>query len=1294
MTKQFLLKLLVSGFLLLLVAGSYAQLSIPDTNPVTINFTGFTGTGYAPDPAPGQLDSDDWIATGFDSGTLTFGGTQTSGDFARGSSSIRVTTGGVYAFDVGTGNVTLGVQPGGTDWTPGSFILRIQNKTGNVIGKLDVGYSIFVMNDQARGNKFNFSHSPDNVNYTNETSVNYVSPDAADVTPAWTEVTRNISLVGININPDDYYYLSWNGDDATGSGSRDEFGLDNISLTATLGAIDINPPVFSAGTPRSSNVGLNEFDIVVNLDEIGTVYYLVKNHGEPAPTRTEVRLADTLFITDADTNFSKTIDTVSMGTIYDVYFLAEDDETVPNVQDTTTLLEVKTKVPRMLNLLTPVGGENFYVGDTTVVRWESDAIDSIKLWVFSFEEQAWMYVLGDENAKIYAEQDSLIVPIPKNAGLDSSYFRIMDADDHSFYDSTGIFYLTDTIHPQLLITLPADNQVDLPRTDTLAIAFDERVFPNAGWILVNRKPDHSIFDSINVNNGDIVYYHDYLVIHLKGYLENGTEYYVTISPGAFVDYQGNAFAGIQDDTTWTFSTIGNDIFISEYLEGSSNNKALEIANTTGTDVDLSNYQLWRANSISGSVSWNNRYDVSLSGILKNDSVFVICNANASADIKSKSDVVGGVLDTITWFNGDDAVGIAKLIGGNWILLDAIGMEGPDPGTAWSVAGTDNATADHTLLRKSYVKGGNIDWMNASGSNTFDSEWKVYAMNNHDNLGLLTMPEDTIAEVLSFTLAEEKLPAVIDSAGATIDVTVVKGTKLDRLYPVIVVSAGAGIEPASGDSTDFSKGPVLYTVTAEDHVHKKIWTVTVTEEIIPSNEKDILTFVLSELAGDALIDTVNHMVTAKVVYGTSLVSLSPAITVSAAATIDPASGVARDFTDTVSYLVTAQDSSQQVWKVVVTVEQPVEVSTVADLRAGLQDGTIYKLTGEVILTARFTLRNQKYIQDGTAGILIDDYSAKITTSYNIGDGITGIVGTLLDYRGMLEFTPMEDPGTATSTGNPIIPIDLTIGEFLENSETYESRIIKFTRASFVDAGSTFEDGKNYKLVQDDDTTIFRTQYYNLDYEGTVIPGLADVTAIGYNYYTTPEVVSRSLADIVEVILSSEKDILTFVLAEQTGAATINTASHTVDIEVANGTNVTALSPVITVSEGATINPESGTATDFTNPVTYTVTAEDGSAQTWTVTVSVAVSVGNDLLIGKVNIYPNPNNGRFYITLNSDQPADFTLQVISPDGRIIYSQEYHSVTSVNEFTDTMIGVPGIYTIRILSGSSVWTEKLVIQ
>ena len=91
---------------------------------------------------------------------------------------------------------------------------------------------------------------------------------------------------------------------------------------------------------------------------------------------------------------------------------------------------------------------------------------------------------------------------------------------------------------------------------------------------------------------------------------------------------------------------------------------------------------------------------------------------------------------------------------------------------------------------------------------------------------------------------------------------------------------------------------------------------------------------------------------------------------------------------------------------------IAVSNLAALRAvavANYDRT-YKITGEVVITGlNATQRGQKYIQDASAAVLIDDPTGIITTTYALGDGITGLTGTLVDYFEMLEFVPTADLG---------------------------------------------------------------------------------------------------------------------------------------------------------------------------------------------------------------------------------------------------------------------------------------------
>ncbi len=85
------------------------------------------------------------------------------------------------------------------------------------------------------------------------------------------------------------------------------------------------------------------------------------------------------------------------------------------------------------------------------------------------------------------------------------------------------------------------------------------------------------------------------------------------------------------------------------------------------------------------------------------------------------------------------------------------------------------------------------------------------------------------------------------------------------------------------------------------------------------------------------------------------------------------------------------------------------------------------------------------------------------------------------------------------------------------------------------------------------------------------------------------------------LSSEKKILEFSIMEVQG--TISESNKTITLELPENTDITALSPKITISKKASITPVSGETIDFTNPMDYIVTAEDGTSQTYVITVTL-------------------------------------------------------------------------------------------
>lgn len=165
---------------------------------------------------------------------------------------------------------------------------------------------------------------------------------------------------------------------------------------------------------------------------------------------------------------------------------------------------------------------------------------------------------------------------------------------------------------------------------------------------------------------------------------------------------------------------------------------------------------------------------------------------------------------------------------------------------------------------------------------------------------------------------------------------------------------------------------------------------------------------------------------------------------------------------------------------------VNVPDIATLRTS-PTGPVYRLQNEAILTFQQSFRHQKYIQDTTGAILIDDNQGNITTEYSVGDGITGILGTTLVYGNMTEFVPVADPGVATSSNNVVEPQVITLADFKNNFEDYEAELVQIKNLTFIDGNGTnlFANGKIYKVTDGIDTVDFRTTFYDVDYIGEPI-----------------------------------------------------------------------------------------------------------------------------------------------------------------------------------------------------------------
>lgn len=203
----------------------------------------------------------------------------------------------------------------------------------------------------------------------------------------------------------------------------------------------------------------------------------------------------------------------------------------------------------------------------------------------------------------------------------------------------------------------------------------------------------------------------------------------------------------------------------------------------------------------------------------------------------------------------------------------------------------------------------------------------------------------------------------------------------------------------------------------------------------------------------------------------------------------------------------------------TVASVQTVANLGELRAGTV-GNVYQVTGEVIVTfVTGSSRNQLFIEDATAGMLIDDPSGTITTAFSEGDGITGLEGQLGEYAGVLQFVPSVDPGAASSTGNIITPQVVTINDLTNDIDTYESELVTINDVTFEDGdgSATFASGTNYNIS---DSTggpfVFRTSYPNDNMVGEEIPtGAITITVIAGEFNGTPQVYPRNPDEVLSV-----------------------------------------------------------------------------------------------------------------------------------------------------------------------------------
>lgn len=243
-----------------------------------------------------------------------------------------------------------------------------------------------------------------------------------------------------------------------------------------------------------------------------------------------------------------------------------------------------------------------------------------------------------------------------------------------------------------------------------------------------------------------------------------------------------------------------DLFFSEYIEGSSNNKALEIYNGTGATINLAtggySVQMFFNGSATAGLTIN------LTGTVADGDVYVVAQSSANATILAQADQTNGS----GWFNGNDAVVLRK----GTTVIDAIGQIGSDPGAEWGTGLV--STADNTLRRKATVCAGDPD-----GNNAFDPsvEWDGFATDTFAGLGVHTASCSVTDAAPTVTSSYPANGATDVPVGADLSVTFSEPVNVtDPWFTLSCSTSGTVAVTTTGGPTTFLLNPDSNLVSGE------------------------------------------------------------------------------------------------------------------------------------------------------------------------------------------------------------------------------------------------------------------------------------------------------------------------------------------------------------------------------------------------------------------------------------------------------------------------------------------------
>ena len=367
-------------------------------------------------------------------------------------------------------------------------------------------------------------------------------------------------------------------------------------------------------------------------------------------------------------------------------------------------------------------------------------------------------------------------------------------------------------------------------------------------------------------------------------------------------------------------------------------------------------------------------------------------------------------------------------------------------------------------------------------------------------------------------------------------------------------------------------------------------------------------------------------------------------------------------------------------------------------------SIPSMSVEGVITAGpqlFDLNSPLAMQDGTApwsGIIIEPTGTDGTGDLFRGDRIRVTSGRILEQFGVTVLTDITFD--LLSANNPIpTPVttlnpDSLDAQVFDQSEAYEGMFVRFNNAfvtdRFPDSPGDFGEWRINTVdvdgtgVRVDDRSPEISSSFNED-SLTDGQNLAFIQGILWYSFGNVKLIPRNRDDIDGFNTGAYPNaIVAFDFNDlvPTVSGVIDQVNKTITAEVPFATDLTTLVPTIEIT-GQSVSPGSGTAQDFTNPVTYTVSAPiDGTTQDYTVTVTkLPNGLGDQPALSGLSLYPNPSEGAMLVNFDREAPGRMTLNVYDLPGRLLQTDIIQATAGANSYNLDLRSLnDGVYVLEL--------------